>query len=57
MTHAYLYDGVHLLCELNSAGQVTACYGWGATGVTQRYVPNLGYTAFTFDLRGNAILL
>jgi len=54
--HYFLYDGGHIVAELDSAGALLSAYGWGAAGLSERYEAATGTTyAYTFDPSGNLL--
>ena len=54
--HYFLYEGGHVLAELDASGNLVNAYGWGAAGLSERYDAGLGiYYAYTFDPAGNTI--
>ena len=54
--HYFLYDGGHIVAELDSAGALLSAYGWGAAGLSERYEAATGITyAYTFDPSGNLL--
>ena len=51
-----LYDGTQLVGEFDSAGHFTAAFGWGASGLMQRYLPSSStYTFYAFDPQGSVV--
>ena len=54
--HYFLYDGGHIVAELDSAGALLSAYGWGAAGLSERYEKATGLVfAYTFDPSGNLL--
>ena len=54
--HYFLYDGGHIVAELDSAGALLSAYGWGAAGLSERYEKATNTTyAYTFDPSGNLL--
>ncbi len=51
----HLYDG-QVVCEINSSGTPLIFYGYGASGLSEKYDANAGITyAYTFDPAGNVV--
>ena len=55
-TFYYLYDGSTVLCEINSAGNATNVFAYGAYGLAERYeAQNLITRAYSYDPSGNVV--
>ena len=55
-TFYYLYDGSTVLCEINSSGNATNVFAYGAYGLAERYeAQNLITRAYSYDPSGNVV--
>jgi hypothetical protein len=52
----FLYDGDDVVCELDQNGNPVNTYGYGANGLMQRYLHNIGqHISYVFDPDGNLL--